>query len=163
MEDHMRSSDLHNDGTTVVSAGDDGVVMWNSNTSQEIKKVRVGTEHVIFVRILYDPQRLLCVDYDYEWGVYVINIINFNGEELQSFIGVHYPRSLTLLDNSRVVSGNMMDKSVQITDLLTGETLYKFHHHSSEGFSCFAFHKQTQTLFCGNNNKRLYVLKTTPN
>ena len=113
-------------------------------------------EFITYVRILFDQERLMCMVGDGH-----INITNFYGEVVQSFDGEHSLYSPTLLDNSRVVSGNYDDNSVQITDLLTGEISYKFHHHSTQGFSCFAFHTQTRTLFCGNNNGKLYVLKTT--
>ena len=127
-----------------------------SNTSPQEIKLVWGR----YIRILYNPDRLLRVgraDDD-------ISIMNFDGEVVQTVNGEHIPRSLTLLDNSRIVSGDRDDNTVQICDITTGETLYKFRHHSVlSQFTCFAFHKLTETLFCGNENGKLYVLKTTPN
>ena len=109
-----------------------------------------------YVRFLYDPERLLVVDYRN------MKIMNFNGEVVQKFEGNHHLRSPIFIDDSLVASGNKNDKSVHISDTLTGKTLGKFYHHSSEGFSGFAYHKESQTLCCVNLNGKLYVLKNTP-
>lgn len=158
MEGNMYSSDIHHDGERVVSAGDDGVHVWNISTSQHIHTLKtIPTRCVRFV----GADHIMCVYY-YDGYAHLMTV---HGEDLHKFPGdLTTDYSFTLYNkNNRLMTGNK-DNSIQIHDVNTKQTLYTFpptHYPPSEGFACFSV--QGDVVCAWNRNGKIYVFKTSPN
>ena len=146
------SSDINNDGSKVACAGYYGVKLYDVHDATQ-PPITLRREYTRFVRFVNESQGLL---YTNVTDVYLIDMC---GVELRSFSGEHYPCSLTLINNYKwFVTGNK-DNSINIHEVETGKTIYKFYHPSSDAFeSSFAYHSNTKKLIGCTKSGKLFVL-----
>ena len=154
----MRSADINNDGSKVVCAGRKGVKLYDMPDTQPT--ITQGEEETRFVRFVNEPQAVLYAEKDWStWaGGLDVHLMDMNGVMLRSFSGKHYANSLTLINNEKwLVTGNK-DNSINIHDVETGKTIFKFYHPSSDGFRSFAYHPDTKKLIGCTKSGKLFVL-----
>ena len=130
------------------------MVLFDTNTSQPIKKLT--EEETGFVRFL-STDAVLYTDVNS-----VVHMMTLEGVPLHTLPGRHYIHSPLLINESFLVTGNK-DKTLDIHDITTGKTLYKFYHPSSEGFDCFTYQQEHNRLIAVNRNGKVYILESHSN
>ena len=152
---NMVRPEYHCDGEYVLSAGDEGIHMWNLSTSQHVNTLREAWTF-LSVSFVNDDTILYADIYDDQ-----LHMMKVDGSPLHTFNGnLASSRTFTLYNNNTRLITGYRDNSIRLHDVSTGETLYTFFHPSSEWFRCFAVHGDI--VCAGNNNGKVYVFKTSP-
>jgi len=148
--------DIHVDNERVVVASEDLLVL-SLSTGELLTTLR--QRRTYHVTLLYNPDRLLYVDDDFN-----VNIMDMNGTDIMTFEGCKLntiPPTLKVFDDRRRMVTGEEDGTLRVYDVVLGEMLSCFVEHRSDGFVSVAVHPSSECIVAGNFNRMIYVLKNS--